>query len=193
MSINAYSSGIMQNPSTAYLLTLVPDLDHPELNAMRNFLGSKKIDIPVRLYHQGQQAYAAEVRMIGHSHALYKAALDAVLDSLAARKPALQWDHVRFHSENDVRKEDMLQASVSISDFISIYRRAGFAAAQADVHRHLQDISQEADHAKARRMLELNIMRLCASIISTSIEVTPDPAYAPAPRKSLLQRLLPRR
>lgn len=183
----------MQNPSTAYLLTFVPDLDHPDLNAMRNFLGGKKINIPVRLYQNGEQVYAAEVHMIGHSHALYKAALDAVLDSIETRKPALQWDHVRFHSDKDVRRDDMLQARVSISDFISVYRRAGFALAQADVHRHLQDIKAEPDPAKARQMLDLNIMRLCASIISTSIEVTPDPAYAPAPRKGLLQRLLPRR
>ena len=171
---------------------LIPDVDHPTLNAMRNFLGADKIWIPVRLYKDGQQVYAADVRMIGHTHSLYRAALDATLAGITDRKPPIEWDQVRFHHETHyVDKADALKDEASLSAYITIYRTRSPHVALIDALENMNTVI--ADPAKADKTLfEHSLLRLCAAIISTSVEVTPDPAYAPAPRKGILQRFMPK-
>lgn len=179
----------MANPPDLH--KLIPDVDHPTLNAMRNFVHSDKIWIPVRLFKDGQQVYGADVRMIGHTHSLYRAALDAALAGIADRKPAIEWDEVSFHSDKRAAKADMLRDEASLSAYVTIYRTRSPHVALIDALENMNSVI--ADPAKAdKTMFEHSLLRLCAAIISTSVEVTPDPAYAPAPRKGILQRFMPK-
>ncbi len=183
----------MPAPAHQHLLSLIPDVDHPTLNAMRNSLRGDKISIPVRLYHNGQQVYAAQVRMIGHTHALYRAALDATLASLATRSPAIAWDEVSFHSDKKMARADALRDEASLSAYIGIYRKIEPHLAIHDAIDNLATLAQQPAAENSRVMFEHALLRLCAAIISTSVEVAPDPAYAPSPRKGLLARWMPRR
>ena len=181
----------MAQPSIEFLQSIIPDVDHPDLNAMRNFLHSAKINIPVKLYNEGREVYAAEVKMIGHGHALYKAALDATLESIATRKPAIEWDSASFLSDKKFSKDELMQISETLADYVGQYRKMDFAVAHLDVLQHLEKVYGEPDRVKAKVAFEKTIQRLCAVIISTSVDVTPDPAYAPA-HKGILQRFMPK-
>ena len=181
----------MKQLSRQDLQTFVPDIDHPDLNSMRNFLaGDRKIDIPVRLYKDGKQVYGSTVYMIGHTRQLYKAALQATLDGIATRKPAIEWDEVSFHSDKKFAKDDYLAHPSPLCDYIAIYRTVDFSLAMGGVMRDMEAIIDETDRTKARFMFEDNIIRRCAAIIATSIEVKPDPAFAP--KRGLIQRFMPK-
>ena len=181
----------MRAPPLHYLQSIIPDVDHPDLNAMRNFLHAPKINIPVVLYQGEQIVYAAEVKMIGHGHALYKAALDAVREEIKTRTPAIEWDSVSFHSAKKFSQADMAQGQPTLADYVGVYRKMDFTAAHLDALAHLEKVYDEPDRAAAKLAFEGAIHRLCAAIISTSVEVTPDPAYAPV-RKGILHRFMPK-
>lgn len=169
------------------LLPLIPSVDHPTFNAMRNALCSDKIRVPVRLYKNGQQVYAADVRMFGHSHSLYRAALDATLGSIAARAPAIEWDQVGFHSDKKVDKADVLTDEASLSTYITLYRTVNARLALLDALDNLNKVAQKPAASVSRSETEHSMLRLCGAIISASVEVIPDPAYAP--RQNLLRRI----
>ena len=161
--------------SPEQLRSFVPDVDHPTLNALRNNLHNKKIDIPVRLYKDGVQVYGATALMFGHGHSLYRAALDAVIEQATG----IEWDQAQFHSSKMFDKAALLDdAETSLSTYITAYRKTGFETAMQDVMQHL-------DHAKTltaiqtKEAFEQNMLKLCAAIISTSVEVKTDAAYAP--------------
>lgn len=169
------------------LRSLIPNVDHPTLNAMRNNLHNKKIDIPVCLYKDGQQVYAATVYMYGHGHSLYSAAFDATLEAAGQ----IEWDHASFHSSKQFEKTELLaDKTPSLSGYITAYRKIGFAAAMDDVDKNLVRMNGLPVPA-AKELFEQNMLRLCAAIISTSVEVMPDCAYAPVV-KSGFGRFLPK-
>lgn len=178
----------MPAPANQELLKLVPNVDHPTLNAMRNSLYGDKIWIPVRLYKDGQQVYGADVRMIGHTHSLYRAALDATLAGIADRNPAIEWDQVSYHSAMKLDKTTALADEVSLSSYINIYRQIDPRVAIIDAVENIDRLAAQTSDAPRKEIIEHALLRLCAAIISGSVEVTPDPAYAPAPRKGFLSR-----
>lgn len=166
---------------------LLPDIDHPTINAMRNNLHNKKIDIPVKLYKDGVQVYGATAYMLGHGHSLYRAALDAATEHAAG----IEWDQAQFHSAKLFAKTDLLEADEkSLSSYITAYRKIGFDAAMQDVSKNLS-LAKDLPADDKKEAFEQNMLRLCAAIISTSVEVKPDAAYAPVV-KTGLRKFLPK-
>lgn len=172
-----------------FLRSLVPDADHPDLNAMRNSLSSPKISIPVHLLKDGREVYAADVFMFGHSQSLYQTALAIVLDDLGARKTGVDWDHVHFHNAQALRAKAATQSEVNpLAEYIRLYRKIDLPMAVEGITKDMRALDDQADPAKRKSMLDQNILRLCAVLIATSVELKVNPAYTPKP-KGLLQRL----
>ena len=87
----------MKKYGTAELLKLIPEIDHPAFNAMRNAIPGK-VSIPVTLYQDEVRTFHAEVVMFGHTWSLFAPALMLVLEELKDRKMEVAWNAVAFTS-----------------------------------------------------------------------------------------------
>lgn len=78
-----------------YMKAFLPDIDHPEFNALRNGDG-RMVNIPVTLYKNDEPVLSAQVQMLSSARALYMPALWLLLRECAQSGVDVDWDTASF-------------------------------------------------------------------------------------------------
>jgi hypothetical protein len=87
----------MKKLNVEFYKSVIPDIDHPALNSLRN-ASDDPITVPVELYDKGAKVLSADVLMVGTTTPQYRAALWLTLREVERAGAAIEWDECSFLS-----------------------------------------------------------------------------------------------
>tara|TARA_R110002124_G_scaffold64985_2_gene177323 strand:+ start:132164 stop:132733 length:570 start_codon:yes stop_codon:yes gene_type:complete len=161
----------MRKLNIEFYKSVIPDLDHPALNSLRNASNSSApIHVPVTLYSEGEKVLSADVSMIGTAIAQYKAALWLTLRALERADITVEWDECSFLSAQTKF------ARASCADFdddaLVPHMRADAALSFKDVFiKASESLLSVDDAADSQESLDNFAYRITASVILHSAAV----------------------
>ena len=178
----------MKKYGTAELLKLIPEIDHPAFNAMRNAIPGK-VSIPVTLYQDEVRTFHAEVVMFGHTWSLFAPALMLVLEELKDRKMEVAWNAVAFTSPaKKFSRSEMEISEGELAGYMKQYRKMDFAAAMADAQGYLQ-VNETLSAAEIRKVMDAAALKICAVILVSSVEIKSEELKNPPRENAFLKAL----
>lgn len=168
---------------------LFPTLITPISTRCAIFCTHPKINIPVVLYQGDQIVYAAEVKMIGHGHALYKVALDAVREEIKHAHPPLNGQCQLSRSKIIA---DMAQGQCPHWPITSAFIARWILRRRILTRSRILKKSMTNPTVRQQNWRLKVLSTVCARRLSRpALKSHLDPAYAPL-RKGILHRFMPK-
>lgn len=158
--------------SWQYMRGLLPDVDHPEFNALRNGRGSK-VNIPVTLYKDDEPVLSAEIRMFSSAAALYKPALWLLLKDCEDHGIDLDWDKAGFVSEfSRFPKDEITDWSADpMTSWMQSHNTKSFRDMLELVTEELAELPKENDPMQLRQKFNSLASHMAASFQLQGVEI----------------------
>lgn len=178
LSVRLCDSPAMKKLSWKFIARALPDIDHPELNMLRNS-GGRCVDIPVTLYKDDAEVFTADVRMLSSAAQLNQPALWILLQHCENMGIDLDWDRVSFTNPHVRFEKDaiMKKPEHAISELIQAYPKHGLnellEVVLDDTHstKHIADRSELSEQFnQVARKIAAVFQLHSAEIISEDFE-----------------------
>lgn len=182
----------MKQYTPAEILKWIPAVDHPALNGLRNGLGSK-VSIPVTLYQGDAVVLKADVMMYGHTYNLFGPALAMLLGEMKERGVTAEWDSVVFTAPNKKFPRADFEADMtgaSLAAYMHRFRKTDLTEAIITCGREMAEGQKPGQTPEAEKaFLDDNILKLCAAVLASSVEVKSDDLKRLTPKRGFFERL----
>ena len=155
-------------PSWDKVQALLPEVDHPWINALNNSDG-KKVEIAVGLMNKGEPALKATVHFYNCPYFLYQPALVVLLNRLERHNLTVEWDQAWFLSQAGKHWD---RADLKMDDPFTNLVRIAANMKMDDVVSMIKDVWKELQPFATKEMKDQYYQDIGSAILGSTATVT---------------------